>query len=238
MANLTTEEFLIKNEKAMRYRWEFLRRNKLYAKDCKDFIKKKKELFSDPKKFKSAFQWLTKACENFYQCWGLSMRPGFIPPSPRKAFDALTRGEKELILPYATNPAWVTIKTMGELMNSRKRKNLRLDLELISSLKISIDLHMPMKRIKTEINYMLQIMKDLRKDRGLKDISKPNYECYKDYLKIYDLMEKKKMTYKGIYKKLHKDIDENEITREHESMIAKEYKQAEALVDFKYRNIW
>jgi len=238
MAKLSKKKFSELSEKATRYRWEFLRRNPIYGRELvalKEKGKKLIPLLKSPKSTSEDFKLAEMAFTDFANCWGLVSLGLFkYFPSPEKEFNQLTLSEKKMLLPYTTEPKIDVVSTFAKLIMESKKPNPGL----YSTLTLKINLDMPQRRIEQEVKRTVQIMKAARKKLGLKDISKPHYKWYKNYLKIYDLREKKKMTYKSIHKKLYKGVDDNEITREHESTIAKEYKSARELVDFKYRNIW
>lgn len=246
MAKLTKKQFFEHNKEAVFYKWEFLRRNKLYTKERKVVVDKMSKVFSDKKSIKVLKTGL-KALEDFCVCWGLIYISGLNPPSPKKKFKMLTPGEKEMLLPYATEPKWVSFACLKKLIKSDKEPEFLW----AGILPIKINLNMPQRKIIREIEHILQIAKDIRKKYGHKDIVKHHYEYYSELLKIYDLRKNKKMKYKDIAKVVYKleksevargcevgtEQDEDRI-RMYEDKISKAYKKAEELVEFEHRNIW
>jgi hypothetical protein len=243
MPKLTKKQLQKRDELAIFYRWEFLRRNKNYCKDLKklrkDTEKQEQVPLENNKEFEKSCMWVKNSWEGFAKQWGLMLAGDYFP-LPEKEFNMLTDREKIMLLSHSTKPGWPQFVFIANAIIRQKMKILNFPIyneKTLDSIKIEINLNFPNHKIMREIEYIVQIMKSLRKKKGFKDNAKPRYDAYNDFLKIYDLRENKNMKYKNIcVKVLKKDI--RKVTREDEDKIAKAYKRAKKIVQSEYRNIW
>jgi hypothetical protein len=242
MAKLTKKEIKKLDKQAAFYKWEFMRRNENYGKELKQLIagiaKREKVSPSEPK-FEAAYNWVRSSREQFAKRWGLVLT-GADFPLPKKEFKSLSLSQKSMLLPYATDPGWPKFYSMANLMAKHKVKIFNFpiyDEKTIDSINIGINLRYPHRVIMLEVEYIVRIMKSLRKKKGFRDNVKHHYAVYSDFLKIYDLRENENMKFKNIWAKvLKKNI--KRVTREDEDKIAKAYKRAKKIVQSEYRNIW
>ena len=243
MARLTNRQLVAISRYAARYRWEFLRRNKDYAQELEQFdvIINAVQTVS-PKNSEELTNAVERGIESridFAKRWGFALRSESFP-SPEKSFNELSESEKATLVPFATDPGWWSFHSVANLIASSKIKLINFPIyneDTLASIKIEIKLDRPQRVIMGDLEYVIKVMKALRKRRGLKDAVKPRYPEYDDYLKIYDLRKKKK-TFKEIAALVYKRRSPQGDARDQEDRAAKGYKRAEQLIRSGYRNIW
>ena len=243
MARLTNRKLVDISRDAARYRWEFLRRNNDYAQKLEqlnvimDAVQKISP--ENPEELTDAVELCKKSWIAFAKRWGFALRSERFP-LPEKSFDELSESEKATLFPFATDPGWWSFHSVANLIASSKIKLINFPIynkDTLASIKIEIKLDRPQRVIMGDLEYVIKVMKALRKRRGLKDAVKPRYPEYDDYLKIYDLRKKKK-TFKEIAALVYKRCSPQGDARDQEDRAAKGYKRAEQLILSGYRNIW
>jgi len=245
MAKLSKSDFDALNEKVIKYKWEFIRRNENYKKEFKQIIEKIKEwhkISGNDKKFSKKFTLLDRDWTDFRKRWGLYQQDswafmdwkmkdaakcwephihGDLYPSPDKKYEELSLIEKAMFLPSSTEPSieWVRLMVDRYL---RGYKILATDFpeyvgKSLEAITIKINLNFPIKRINRDLEDIVSALKDLRKKNGLEVLEKPQYGAFDDMLIVYDIWHgNKDMTFKQIYQKWKKLPAKAEITMDDE----------------------
>jgi hypothetical protein len=220
-------------------RWEFIRRNKNYAKELEQlntFIQERtkrssKGLNSDI----AVYDECNAASESFAKKWTF-VYYGDEFPSPKKSFSRLSNDQKLSLLSSAVMPGPGNYKTISKVLDFHKAKGLKLPVkeETLTDLRLSIKLDRPQRMIMRDVAEVVRTAKSTRKMAGLKDASKTRYDECKMFIDIYDCRNKG-MTNKQIANKLY---GEDNPTESLENKISKSYQRAKKLIQSGYRRIW
>ena len=115
MGKRSRQESIERNDKSSRYRWEFLRRNEDFKKECNKIIDSTKASLQispiNRKEFDEAFDQVFQATIDFSKRWGIAFVRGDYYPSPIKCYEDLSPQEQSMFLECPTVPS-------ARLMNS------------------------------------------------------------------------------------------------------------------------
>jgi hypothetical protein len=262
MPEISIKTIIARNTKAIRLRWEFLRRNNEYAHDLA-------ELKSSGRPAHQA--WIDRIfngdrtnhhrvlsndrmedIQRFALKWDLNFTiDANNYPSPETNFAHLTQVQKVILSPCSVKPHDAYFLSEKEFMIFKIKESIseignpKYDSESFDTLKVEINLTHPWRKITREIQNLIASIKKIRRKKGFKENAKPRtIEYFSELLKIYDLKTKKQMTLKQIYQELRKNnpnlskTDKAKVaSREDENRINKQYCRAKALVKSDYRNI-